>query len=155
MRVGIGYDIHPLVKGRRLFLGGVYIDFKKGLQGHSDGDVLIHAVMDALLGAAALPDIGNQFPPGDPGYKDISSLILLNSVKEKIREKNYTISNIDSVVIAEAPKISPYIQEMCKNISQTLSIEINRVMVKATTNEKLGHLGKNKGIAAYAVALLE
>jgi 2-C-methyl-D-erythritol 2,4-cyclodiphosphate synthase len=155
MRIGIGYDIHPLIKGRHLILGGVLVNYNKGLLGYSDGDVLTHAIMDALLGAASLRDIGNQFPQDNPQYKDISSLTLLGSVNKMLKEMNYSIANIDSVVIAEAPKIAPYISEMCKYISETLSITTNQVMIKATTNEKLGHLGKGKGIAAYAVALLE
>lgn len=155
MRIGIGYDIHQLRKGRKLIIGGVQISYTKGLLGYSDGDVLIHAVMDALLGAAGLSDIGIQFPPGKPQYRNISSLVLLDKVRKIVKKQHYSISNIDSVIIAEEPKIAPYLSDMRKQISETLSITIDRVMIKGTTNEKLGHLGRGKGIAAYAVALLD
>jgi 2-C-methyl-D-erythritol 2,4-cyclodiphosphate synthase len=155
MRIGIGYDIHRLEKGRKLVLGGVAIPFSKGLAGHSDADVLLHAVMDAMLGAAALRDIGFYFPPGDPAYKDISSIELLKQVKDKIDKAGYQINNIDSVIIAEEPKLAQFIELMRRNIAETLGIKADQVMVKATTNERLGDIGRKKGIAAFATALLE
>ncbi|OGO14322.1 MAG: 2-C-methyl-D-erythritol 2,4-cyclodiphosphate synthase [Chloroflexi bacterium RBG_16_48_7] len=155
MRIGIGYDIHRLARGRNLVIGGVRIPHSSGLAGHSDADVLVHAVMDALLGAAALRDIGFHFPPGDPAYKDISSLMLLKQVGSKIAEAGYKIGNIDSVVIAEEPKLSGFIDEMRRNIAGALGISDGQVMVKATTNEGLDAAGGKKGIAAYATALLE
>jgi 2-C-methyl-D-erythritol 2,4-cyclodiphosphate synthase len=155
MRIGIGYDIHRLEKGRKLVLGGAAIPFSKGLAGHSDADVLLHAIMDAMLGAAALRDIGFYFPPDDPAYKDTSSIELLKQVKDKMDGAGYKISNIDSVIIAEEPKLSPFIELMRKNIAETLGIKADQVMIKATTNERLGDIGRKKGIAAFATALLE
>ena len=154
MRVGIGYDIHRLEKGRRLVLGGVDVPYSRGLAGHSDADVLVHAVMDALLGAAALRDIGFYFPPDDPAFKDISSIELLKQVNAKITEAGYKIGNIDSVIIAEEPKLSPHMETMRHNISAALGLDVSQVMVKATTNEGLDAAGSKKGIAAHAVALL-
>lgn len=154
MRIGMGYDVHPLVEGRDLILGGVSIPFEKGLKGHSDADVLIHAVMDALLGAAAKGDIGKLFPDTDEKYRGISSLVLLRSVGQLIAEMSYRIENIDSIVVAQRPKIAPYIKQMRENIARELNIEVDRVSVKATTTEGLGFIGEGSGIAAYAVALL-
>ncbi len=155
MRVGTGYDVHRLVEGRDLILGGVKIPFEKGLLGHSDADVLLHAVTDALLGAAALGDIGQHFPDGDPKYKDISSLILLKEAGELIGSKLYIVSNIDATVIAQRPKLASYIPQMRQNIADTLGIDIDCVNIKATTEEGLGFTGEGLGIAAQAVCLLE
>jgi len=155
MRVGIGYDVHPLVPGRRLILGGVEIQFDKGLLGYSDADVLTHAIMDALLGAAGLRDIGSQFPSEDPKYKDISSLLLLKEVRKLLKAKGFKVGNVDAVVVAEQPKISPFIEDMRGNISRTLGVNPEQVMVKATTADGLGFTGRGEGIAACAVALLE
>lgn len=155
MRVGIGYDVHTLAVGRNLILGGVQVPFDKGLSGHSDADVLTHAIMDSLLGAAALKDIGTQFPPGEPGYKDISSLILLDKVKKLLEAKGLKINNIDAVIVAEQPKIAPFIDDMRRRLSQTLGITIEQIMVKATTTDGLGFIGKGQGIAAYAIASLD
>ncbi len=155
MRVGIGYDVHRMVEGRPLVLGGVEIPFAKGLLGHSDADVLVHAIMDALLGAAAMGDIGKHFPDTDPQFKDISSLALLEKVGDLLRSAGYLVANIDAVVIAEAPKIAPYIQEMRKKIASGLQIPLEVVSVKATTTEGLGFVGAGQGIAAQAVCLLE
>ena len=153
MRIGIGYDIHPIKEGRRLFIGGIEIPSTFGLLGHSDADVLLHAIADALLGAAGLPDIGFFFPNAS-AYKDISSCVILEEVKKKI-EKNYRIVNIDSIVIAEEPKISPYVERMKEKIAKILEIEPISIGIKATTNEGLGSIGKKEGIAAIAVILLE
>ncbi len=155
MRVGLGYDVHPLVTGRRLILGGINIPFAKGLQGWSDGDVLAHAIIDALLGAASLGDIGNHFPPGDPAYKDISSLVLLKRVASELREKNWLIENIDASMAAEQPRLAEYMDSMRGQISQTLGITPDQVSVKATTAERLGFVGRGEGIAVWAVALLK
>ena len=155
MRVGIGYDVHPLVPGRRLILGGVEIQFDKGLSGYSDADVLTHAIIDALLGAAGLRDIGSQFPPEDPKYKDISSLVLLDEVSKLLKAEGFKVGNIDAVVVAEQPKISPFIEDMRGHISRTLGVNPEQVMVKATTTDGLGFAGRGEGIAAYAVALVE
>jgi 2-C-methyl-D-erythritol 2,4-cyclodiphosphate synthase len=155
MRIGSGYDVHKLVEGRELILGGVKVPYEKGLLGHSDADVLTHAIMDALLGAAALGDIGGHFPDTDPAYKGISSLELLKKVKALIEEKLYFIENIDATVIAQKPKLAPYIPGMVKNIAGALGIEEDRVNVKATTEEGLGFTGEGLGIAATAVCLLE
>ena len=155
LRIGTGYDIHPLVKGRRLVLGGVEIHFKKGLSGWSDADVLTHAVIDALLGAAALGDRGSHFPPDEPQYKDISSLILLEKVRGKLAEKGWQVVNIDATVIAEEPKLAEFISQMELNLSQTLGIEASQVSVKASTSNSLGCVGKGRGIEAQAVAMLE
>ncbi len=155
MRVGIGYDAHRLTTDRSLILGGVEIPFDKGLEGWSDADVLVHAVMDALLGAAALGDIGNHFPPNDPSLKDISSIILLNRVGGLLKRQGWRIGNIDTTIIAERPLLRPFIAQMKQNISLALSISESQVGIKATTNEGLGFTGRQEGIAAYAVALLE
>ncbi len=154
-RVGIGYDIHPLVAGRRLVLGGVEIPFNKGLSGWSDGDVLTHAIIDALLGAAALGDIGSHFPSGEPQYKDISSLVLLKKVKDKLAEKGWRASNIDATVVAEQPKLSDFIDRMRQQLSQTLGIESSQVSVKAVTSKQIGFTGREEGMVAVAVALIE
>ncbi len=154
MRFGFGYDIHRLVVNRKLILGGVEIPFVKGLMGHSDADVLCHAFADALLGAAALGDIGKHFPDTDPRFKDISSLVLLKHVVGLIRESSLEIVNIDATVILQQPKIAPYVKRMRENISQALGIQLDQVSVKATTNEELGFLGAADGAAAYAVASL-
>lgn len=154
MRVGMGYDVHRLEQGRPLILGGVKIPWERGLAGHSDADVLLHAIMDALLGAAALGDIGKLFPPGEPRFKDISSLLLLEEVVVLLKEAHYGIINIDSVVVAQRPKLSPYIAEMRAKIAAVLGIPEGDVSVKATTTEHLGFTGREEGIGAYAVALL-
>jgi 2-C-methyl-D-erythritol 2,4-cyclodiphosphate synthase len=155
MRVGIGYDVHTLAAGRNLILGGVPIPFDKGLSGHSDADVLTHAIMDALLGAGGLKDIGTQFPPGEPRYKDISSLILLDQVRTLLEAKGLKINNIDAIIVAEQPKVAPFIDDMRQRLSQELGIAIEKIMVKATTTDGLGFIGKGQGIAAYAIASLE
>jgi 2-C-methyl-D-erythritol 2,4-cyclodiphosphate synthase len=155
MRVGIGYDVHPLVAERPLILGGVTIPFEKGLDGYSDADVLVHAIMDSLLGAAGLKDIGHQFPGGDPQYKDASSIRMLEQVGRMVASQGYVIKNVDSVLIAQDPKIAPYIDEMRNNLSRALRIDAGQVMVKATTTDGLGFTGKGEGMAAYAVCLLE
>jgi 2-C-methyl-D-erythritol 2,4-cyclodiphosphate synthase len=155
MRIGIGYDVHALVTGRNLILGGVQIPFDRGLSGHSDADVLTHAIMDALLGAACIRDIGTQFPPGDPKFKDISSLILLDKVKTLVEAQGFKINNIDAIIAAEQPKVAPFINDMRQRLSQTLGINIEQIMVKATTNDGLGFIGKGQGIAAYAIASLD
>jgi 2-C-methyl-D-erythritol 2,4-cyclodiphosphate synthase len=155
LRVGIGYDIHPLVKDRKLVLGGVEIPFAKGLSGWSDADVLTHAIIDALLGAAALGDIGGHFPPGQAQYKDISSLKLLGKIKEKLAAKGWQIVNIDATVMAEEPKLAGFIEPMRQNLSQTLDIELEGVSVKASTANGLGLVGKGEGITVLAVALVE
>jgi len=155
LRAGIGYDVHSLTPGRRLVLGGVDIPFEKGLSGWSDADVLTHAVIDALLGAAALSDIGSHFPPGEAEYKDISSLVLLERIKNKLAEKGWRVNNVDATVIAEKPRLSDYIDQMRQQLSQTLGINISQVSVKASTSDKLGFTGRGEGIAAYAVATVE
>lgn len=155
MRVGVGYDVHKLVRGRKLILGGVEIPFAKGLQGHSDADVLTHAVMDALLGAAGLRDIGIQFPSYDPEYDGISSLVLLEKVNKLLEHKELDVLNIDAVIVAQKPELSPFIDDMRANISRRLKINLDKVMVKATTADGLGFVGRGEGIAAYAVALLQ
>jgi 2-C-methyl-D-erythritol 2,4-cyclodiphosphate synthase len=155
MRTGIGYDVHPLVPGRKLVLGGVRVPHDKGLEGWSDADVLIHAVMDALLGAAALGDIGVHFPPGDKSYKDISSLLLLAKVKGMLAAKGWQTGNIDATVVAEKPLLREHIDAMRKNLSKALDISIDYVSVKASTHNGLGFIGSEKGIAAYAVAMIE
>jgi len=155
LRVGIGYDTHPLVKGRKLIIGGVQIPFKKGLSGWSDADVLIHAIIDALLGAVGLGDRGSHFPPGEPQYKDISSLTLLKGVKDKLAAKGWRIGNIDATVIAEEPRLAEFIGQMELKLSQTLGIEASQVSVKANTANGLGFVGRGEGMAAYAVALVQ
>jgi 2-C-methyl-D-erythritol 2,4-cyclodiphosphate synthase len=155
MRVGIGYDVHPLAEGRPLFLGGVHFDHPLGLAGHSDADVLLHAIMDAVLGAAALGDIGLHFPPGDPAYKGRSSLDLLRRVRSLVGEQGWRIVNVDATVIAEAPKLAPRVPEMRTAIGSACGLPPENVGVKATTNEGLGFIGRGEGIAAFAVALLD
>ena len=154
MRVGMGYDVHRLTEGRDLILGGVKIDWEKGLLGHSDADVLIHAVMDALLGAAALGDIGKHFPDTDPAYKGISSILLLEHVTKLLREHHYEIGNIDATIIAQKPKMAPHIPQMKENIAKALHMEPDCLNIKATTEEKLGFTGREEGIASQAVCLL-
>ncbi len=154
MRIGQGYDVHRLVEGRKLILGGVEIPYERGLLGHSDADVLLHAVMDALLGAAALGDIGQHFPDKDPAYEGISSMVLLKKVGELLDEKGYVGENIDATIIAQRPRLADWRPKMAENIAQALHIEMNRVSVKATTEEGLGFTGSGEGIAAQAVALL-
>ena len=155
MRVGLGYDVHKLVEGRDLILGGVYIPYEKGLLGHSDADVLVHAIMDALLGAAALGDIGKHFPDTDPAYKGISSLELLAHVGTLLDEHLYVIENIDATIVAQRPKMAPYIQTMRENIAQVLHIEVDQVGVKATTEEGLGFTGTGEGISSQAICAIE
>jgi 2-C-methyl-D-erythritol 2,4-cyclodiphosphate synthase len=155
MRIGTGYDVHRLVKGRKLVLGGVTIPFEKGLLGHSDADVLVHAVCDALLGAAGLGDIGFHFPDTDPKLKDISSIKILSKTNAILTAKGYRVVNLDATIMAEAPKMSPYKAEMQKNIAGTIEIELDCVNVKATTFETLGMIGRGEGIAAFCVALIE
>ncbi len=155
MRVGMGYDVHKLAEGRPLILGGIEIPYQKGLLGHSDADVLLHAVMDALLGAASLGDIGRHFPDTDPRYKDISSLILLERVNGLLEEASFAIENIDATVVAQQPKLSPFIESMKQKIAETLGLDPSRVNVKATTEEHLGFTGREEGIAAYAVCMLK
>jgi 2-C-methyl-D-erythritol 2,4-cyclodiphosphate synthase len=155
IRTGIGYDVHRLVEGRELWLGGVLLPHMKGLDGHSDADVLCHAIADALLGAAGEPDIGHYFPPGDESIRGISSLEILRQVAEILRRKSYRINNIDSSLVAERPKILPHVAQMKQNIALALGIAPDQVGVKATTNEKLGFLGREEGMAAMAVATLE
>jgi len=155
LRAGIGYDIHPLARGRKLILGGLAIPFDKGLGGWSDADVLTHAIIDALLGAAALGDIGSHFPSGEARYKDISSLKLLKATAGKLREKGWQIVNIDATIVAEEPRLAGFIGRMRQNLSQTLGIELKRVSVKASTANGLGTVGGGEGIAAYATALIE
>ncbi|KYO67388.1 2-C-methyl-D-erythritol 2,4-cyclodiphosphate synthase [Thermovenabulum gondwanense] len=155
MRIGIGYDTHRLVEGRKLIVGGVNIPFEKGLLGHSDADVLVHAINDALLGAAALGDIGRHFPDTDPKYKDISSLVLMKRVAELLKEEGFGIVNIDSVIIAEKPKFAPYIEKMRENIAFALNIQKEKVSIKATTTEGMGFEGRGEGISAKAVCLIK
>ena len=154
MRVGIGYDVHRLVEGRKLIMGGVDIPYEKGLLGHSDADVLLHAIKDALLGAAALGDIGRHFPDTDERYRGASSIKLLVAVHALLEEKGYGVNNIDATIIAQKPKMAPYIGEMRENISRALKIEVDRVNVKATTTEGLGFTGTGEGIAAQAIVSL-
>lgn len=155
IRVGHGYDVHRLAAGRKLILGGVEIPYEYGLDGHSDADVLLHAICDALLGAAALRDIGYHFPDNDDTYKGISSIKLLQRVNDMLKTQGYSIVNIDATVIAQKPKLSPYIAEMIKNISNALSLDISSVNVKATTEEHLGFTGRCEGISAHAVCIIE
>lgn len=154
IRIGQGYDVHQLVRDRKLILGGVEIPYEYGLLGHSDADVLLHAITDALLGALALGDLGKHFPPSDDTYKDIDSMILLNKVYDLVKEKGYTISNIDATVVAQKPKLSPYIEQMRDNIAKNLNLDIDCVSLKATTTEKLGFEGRMEGISAQAVVLV-
>lgn len=155
MRTGMGYDVHRLTEGRKLILGGVEIPFEKGLQGHSDADVLLHAIMDALLGAAGLGDIGKHFPDTDPAYKGISSRKLLEIVAGLLDEEGYIIENIDATIIAQRPKMRPYIDRMIENIADTLNLDAGQVNVKATTEEELGFTGSGEGISAQAICLIE
>jgi len=154
MRVGIGYDVHPLVKGKKLILGGVHIPYAMGLDGHSDADLLLHSIGDALLGAAGKKDIGSLFPDNDPKYEGISSLILLTSIFKLLKKDDYRINNVDATLVAEEPKISPYVDEMKENIAQVLRIQTDRIGIKATTSEKMGFLGKKKAICCWAVATI-
>lgn len=155
MRVGMGYDVHKLVEGRKLIIGGVTIPYEKGLLGHSDADVLLHAIMDAILGAAALGDIGKHFPDTDKAYLGASSVELLKRVGVLLKENKYTIGNIDATIIAQRPKMLPYIPEMRENVAKALEISVNQVNIKATTEEGLGFTGEGAGISAQAVCLLE
>ena len=155
LRIGQGYDVHRLVEGRDLIIGGVNIPHTVGLLGHSDADVLLHAIADALLGAAALGDIGKHFPDTDPAYKGISSLKLLEAVADLLRSRGFRIINVDSTVIAQAPKLMPHIEAMRENIAKALDIDVSYVSVKATTEEKLGFTGEKLGIASQAIALIE
>ncbi len=155
MRVGMGYDVHKLVEGRKLILGGVQIPHSLGLLGHSDADVLTHAVMDALLGAAGLHDIGTHFPDTDPAYAGADSIVLLRRVGGLLTEQGYTVGNIDATVIAQRPKLRPYIEEMEKRMADALQIDVSQINIKATTEEGLGFTGKEEGISAQAVALVE
>ena len=154
-RVGIGYDVHKLVTDRKLILGGVDIPHEKGLLGHSDADVLLHAISDALLGAAALGDIGKHFPDTDERFKGISSLILLKHVGELLQAKNYKINNIDATIVAQRPKLLPFIPTMQKNVAETLNLPIEDVNIKATTEERLGFTGNEEGISSYAVCSID
>lgn len=155
MRIGHGYDVHRLVEGRKLILGGVDIPWEMGLDGHSDADVVVHAIMDALLGAAAAGDIGKLFPDTDPQYKDISSLLLLEYVGKHLLGLGWTVGNIDATIVAQRPKLAPHIPQMVQNVAETLNIPTDRVNIKATTEEGLGFTGKGDGIAAHAVCILE
>lgn len=155
MRIGHGYDVHRLVEGRNLILGGVKIPYELGLDGHSDADVLLHAVSDALLGAAGLGDIGRHFPDTDPKYKGADSLVLLGIVVNRVKEAGYRVSNVDVTMIAQRPKLKDYIPQMVKNIAETIGVDESRVNVKATTEEKLGFTGTGEGMSCHAVCLLE
>lgn len=155
MRIGMGYDVHRLTENRKLILGGVEIPYEKGLLGHSDADVLLHAIMDALLGAAALGDIGKHFPDSDPAYKGISSILLLEHVGRLLEKEGMEIGNIDATVIAQRPKLAPYIMNMRENIAKALNIDIQQINVKATTEEGLGFTGEGLGIASNAICLVE
>lgn len=154
-RTGIGFDVHAFQEGRKLFLGGVEIPFEKGLAGHSDADVLLHAICDAMLGALALGDIGIHFPNTDPKYKDSDSKVLLSEVNKLISDKSFKVGNIDSFLAIEAPKISPYADKMRETISSILNISIDQISIKATTTEKLGFIGRGEGVSAFATVLLE
>lgn len=155
MRIGMGYDVHKLVEGRKLILGGVDIPYEKGLLGHSDADVVVHAIMDALLGAAALGDIGKHFPDTDSKYKGISSILLLKYVGQLLRDNNYRIINIDATIICQSPKLAPYREQMIENVAEALHIHENQVCIKATTEEGLGFTGEGLGISSQAIVLLE
>lgn len=154
MRIGQGYDVHKLAEGRKLILGGVDIPYEKGLLGHSDADVLTHALMDALLGACALGDIGHLFPDNDPAYAGADSLKLLDRVVELLEEKGFSVGNVDVTVIAQAPRLAPYVQGMRENLAERLKVDMERVSVKATTEERLGFTGRGEGISAQAVCLV-
>ncbi len=155
MRIGHGYDVHKLVENRDLIVGGVKIDYEKGLLGHSDADVLLHAVSDSLLGAAALGDIGGMFPDNDPEFLDADSLVLLRKVYERLRENGYGVINIDATIIAQKPKMKPYLPEMRMNIAVALSLDVDRVSIKATTEEEMGFTGRGEGIAAHCICLID
>ena len=155
MRIGIGYDVHSLTPGRRLVLGGIDIPFERGLSGWSDADALTHAIIDALLGAAALGDIGSHFPPGDSQYKDISSLVLLEKAREELAKNGWRVVNVDATIMAERPRLRDFIDRMREQLSQTIGINISQTSVKASTSARLGFIGREEGIAAYAVALIE
>ena len=155
MRVGIGYDVHPLTQGRRLVLGGVAVPFERGLSGWSDADVLTHAIIDALLGAATLGDIGGHFPPGEAEYKDISSLVLLGRVRDELAKNGWQVGNIDATIVAEQPRLSSFIGEMRRKLSETLGIDVGRLSIKASSSARLGFVGNGEGIEAQAVALIE
>ena len=154
MRIGTGYDVHKLVEGRKLIIGGVEIPYEKGLLGHSDADVLVHAVMDALLGAAALGDIGKHFPDSDPKHKGADSLMLMREGRRILSENGFEVGNVDATIIAQAPKMSPHIDTMRRNIADVLGLDVSQVSVKATTEERLGFTGRGEGISAQAVALI-
>lgn len=154
MRIGTGFDVHRLVEGRRLVLGGIEIPFSRGLLGHSDADVLVHAICDAMLGAAALGDLGQHFPDTDPAFKDINSLLLLKQVDQLLRARGLSVVNLDSTIIAQAPKLAPYIAAMSARIAEILGVDRGQVSIKATTTEGLGFTGREEGIAAQAVVLL-
>ena len=155
LRIGHGYDVHAFADDRKCIIGGVDIPYERGLLGHSDADVLLHAISDSLLGAAALGDIGKHFPDNDPAYEGADSLVLLGRVVELLSSRGYRINNIDATVIAQAPKMAPYIEKMRENIARVLEVEIDRVNVKATTEEKLGFTGRKEGISAHCVCLIE
>ncbi|MCR5144301.1 MAG: 2-C-methyl-D-erythritol 2,4-cyclodiphosphate synthase [Lachnospiraceae bacterium] len=155
MRIGTGYDVHKLVEGRKLIIGGVEIPHTMGLLGHSDADVLLHAISDAILGAAGLGDIGKHFPDTDEKYKGADSLVLLKNVVELVNEKGYIVGNVDATIIAQKPKMRPYIQQMEENVAKAIGVDVDRVNIKATTEEHLGFTGREEGISAQAVALLE
>lgn len=155
MRIGIGIDIHPLVEGRKLIIGGVEIPYDKGLDGHSDADVLLHAISDALLGAAALGDIGKHFPNSDPAFKDVDSQYLLKKVRQLLERQNYKPVNVDAMLLLEKPKIAPFIPQMRKNVARCLQLELDAVSIKATTSEGLGFVGKGDGATAHAVCIIE
>lgn len=155
LRIGHGYDVHAFAENRKCIIGGVEIPYEKGLLGHSDADVLLHAVSDSLLGAAALGDIGKHFPDTDPQYKGADSIVLLKNVVNLIHSKGYRVNNIDATVIAQAPKMAPYIQQMRQNIADTLDVDVDFVNVKATTEEKLGFTGRKEGISAHCICLIE
>lgn len=155
MRIGNGYDVHRLVPGRKLVIGGVEIPFELGLDGHSDADVLLHAISDALLGAAALGDIGKHFPPSDDSFKNIDSRILLRRVKKLLSDKGYRVVNVDATIVAQRPKMLPFIQKMVQNVAEDLDVDIGNINIKATTEEGLGFTGSGEGISAMAVCLIE
>ncbi len=154
IRIGHGYDVHRLVPGRKLILGGVEIPWELGLDGHSDADVLCHAISDALLGAIALGDIGTHFPPGDPAYKDADSLLLLEQVGQMLQAKGWQVGNLDATIVAQRPRMAPYLPQMRRNIAKALGVEVEAVSVKATTEEGLGFTGTGQGMAAHCVALV-
>lgn len=155
LRVGMGYDVHQLVEGRKLIMGGVEIPHDKGLLGHSDADVIVHAIMDALIGAIAEGDIGKHFPDTDPKYKGISSISLLEYVGKLLKDKNAVIHNVDATIIAQKPKMAPYILEMRQNVAKALEIQVGQVNIKATTEEKLGFTGSEQGISSHAIAMVD